>query len=235
MSSELITNVFIGCPINEVKEYCIDEYFEHALKLEYPNKVYYFVDNSPTEHFSEKMRSKHGLNIDWLNPKKYTNPEYMCASMNMCRAQFLNTDCEYWLILECDIFPPISVIPHLLGLNKDIVGLPYMTGEGREQFVIATEIEPVFGEIIRHVSSAEGYIKHNGKLNKKDMVGFGCVLVHRSIVEENAFYISKRQKIHADTFFYLDMFDFGVDVWRDDTIICRHDNVAWKYISDYNK
>ena len=144
----------------------------------------------------------------------------MCASMNRCRKVFLDSDCDYWLVLECDIFPPLDVIQHLLGLNKDVVALPYMTGEGEQQFIINTEIEPHFGEVIRHVAGWEGYIKHNGKLSKNDFVGWGCTLLRRNIVEDNVFYISNRQKVHADTFFYLNLNDDGVDVFRDNNIIC---------------
>jgi len=235
MNLELAPKVFISCPINKVKSYCLDDYFNYVLKLQYPNKQYYYVDNSKDESFTEKTRLKHGLDIDWVDPQQHSNTEYMCASMNRCRKVFLDSDCDYWLVLECDIFPPLDVIQHLLGLNKDVVALPYMTGEGEQQFIINTEIEPHFGDLIRHVAGWEGYIKHNGKLSKNDFVGWGCTLLRRNIVEDNVFYISNRQKVHADTFFYLNLNDDGVDVFRDNNIICTHKNMSWKYVTDYHR
>jgi hypothetical protein len=191
------------------------------------------VDNSNNEDFHKELITKYGFDIDYLNPNGMRNVDYMCASQNRCRSVFLESDCEYMLFLECDVFPPLGIIEHLVSLNKLVVAIPYFTNSGENSQLITTEIEKHFGEVTRHVYNVEEFISIKGTLQKRGMVGWGCTLIHRSVIEQHKFYVSYKQKnVHADTFFYLDMFDAGIEVFQDTWFNAEHDNISWNTISD---
>lgn len=229
-----LPKVFINCPINERKSYALDDYFSNILNFTYPNKQYCFVDNSPQHYYSESLVAKYGIDIYHYQPNKLRNVDYMKDCLNILRDMFLKSECEYFFSLECDLFPPLNIIEILMCHDKPIVTAPYFIGSDFNYGLCKTEIEEVLGKKTnRHISGLEGYLSHTGELELVDACGIGCALIKREIIEDIGFMTSLKQNTHADTFFYFDLHDRGIEVWQDTSLIIEHRNRNWNLISDY--
>lgn len=226
--------VFISCPINVSKGYCIDDFFDNIINYNYNNLQYYFVDNSHDKWFRKNLINRYGFEIDHVNPKGKEPHEYMADSMNMCLVKFLNSDCDFWFINECDVFCDKDVINRLLSKEKLIVASPYFIQLSHNSCLVGTECEKLYGNYTnRPLSWKEDFIKFNGLENKVTSAGFGAVLIHRSILEGYTFHA--KENCFADTMFYMDMTHQNIDVYRDESLIAKHRNISWDLNTEYKK
>lgn len=221
--------VFISCAVNSRKEYCADEYFQNIRNITYPNKQYYFSDNSIDPNYSVTLMEKYGFEVGYINPKGLSNVMYMCNSMNQCLQKFLASDCDLWLMLEEDNICPMDIVEQLISHDKMVVAAPYFINTGKDSILLKGEMEDTYGEQTNRVPLQwkEDYRKFNGKLTKCPTVGFGCTLVRRIIFEDYKFYANEKQKAHCDTMWSFDLHEAGIDVYVDSSIICEHKNQQW--------
>lgn len=209
---------------------------EYVLSFEYPNLEYFFVDNSANKNYAKKIREKYGVRVDYVSPKGNKNTEYMCYSLNRIVKYLRNSYCDYLFNNECDVFADEDVITKLLCHQKLIVNGVYMMSYGYEAKLQEQVFEDSFGtNTLRQITEKEGQIKFDGILEQVDGCGIGMMLAHRLIFEDYLFRINKAvPDAHADTFFYQDMHERGINIYRDNTIHCEHLNTAnnWEYITD---
>ncbi len=66
------------------------------------------------------------------------------------------------------------------------------------------------------------------------MFGFGCILIHRDILEQVPFELDTRSLTHADTLFYFQLHERGIKVAVDNTI-CQHLNSKWSGVKNIFK
>lgn len=230
----MIPKVFISCPINKRKDYCLDEYFSRLVNYNWTDKEYFFCDNSYDKKYRFGLMEKYGFEIDYVDPREKSNVMYMCLSMNRCLDRFLKSDCDFWFINECDVMCDADVIENLYANNKMICGASYFTGTGEDNRLCEVVFERSFGDNTnRNITEIEGYKKFDGKLQQVDSVGFGAVLIHRTVLENYRFRVDNAHpKDHCDTFFYIDMYERGMKVYRDNSIIAEHKNQSWKAVTD---
>lgn len=224
----------IATPLNYRKSYCIDDYFKNVLSLSYPNRIIYAVDNSPNPTFAMEQMRKHGVEIDWFNPNGMRNQDYIRHSMNNIRHKFLQSDCDYLFILECDLFPKGDIIERLMGWQKQVVSAPYFLGEGVGSFLSDTEIEDSFGHQNdnRHLGWYGGFLRFKKMFQPAQQCGLGCTLLRRDVVEQTEFHTVAGHPAHHDTWFYFLLHDIGIKVWWDTREIIEHRNKSWNLIND---
>ena len=222
--------VLIASCINERKDYCMDEFMEYVLHLKYPNKQYFFVDNSRNKDYHKKLIQKYGVEISYVDPTEKTNVEYMCISMNRIVKKLLQSNCDYVFNNECDVFATDDVIPQLMAHNKMITSASYLQSEGWKAKLCEQRFENSFGtRTNRNVEWNESFKEFNGKLQKVDTAGIGVILIHRLILENYLFRINAAYpKTHSDTFFFQDMNELGISIYRDNSLMCNHKNSNWK-------
>lgn len=226
--------VFLCSPLNFRKEYCIDRYFSNILKLSYPHKEFYFVDNSPSPFYAMSKIKKWGLDIDWLDPKRMRNQDYIRDSMNVIRRKFLDSKCDYMFVLECDLFPPLDIIERLLSHEAQVVAAPYFLGNGANSFLSDTDIEDSFGETInnRNIGWHESFLNFKGITTTAKQCGMGCVMIRRDVMEQMDFFTAHDVPAHHDTFFYFALNDLGIKTLYDTEIIVTHENRSWTTVKD---
>lgn len=225
--------VQISCPLNSRKDYCVDEYFKNTQAITYPNKTFYFDDNSADENYYRKLMIQYGFEITHTEPKGLPSTIYMTASMNKILDRFLKSDCDYLFLKEVDVMCEPDTIQRLLAHQKFIVGVPYFIFEGSQTYLCGLKLEDLYGtNITRNIEWREDFLKFKGRLQQVMSVGFGAVLISRIAIEGYKFYADIKKKVHCDTLFFIDCAEDGIEVYRDNTQIAVHKNSSWKTISN---
>ncbi len=231
-----LQSVLVACPINEVKSYALDNYFRQCLNLSYPNKEFYFVDNSGNEKWHLDNVVAKGWDCDYVAPKGRRNCEYLCESQNKIRERFLEGNFDYLFSLECDIGVPLNIIEQMIAYNEPIVSCNYFINHKDKAHLLKTEIEaPVFGNMTnRNIDQMQGFIEHGRpqQQSNSSFFGFGCCLMHRSIVERFPFNVLPDDPSHSDTIFYFELYEAGIKTKLHDVIV-KHNNSSWEDVKDF--
>lgn len=225
--------VLIGCPVNERKHYCKDDYLDHIINLTYSYKEFYFVDNSEDRFYHAKEFVTQGFDCDWVNPNGKKNNEYICESQNKIRQKALDENFDYLFFCEQDVFPPITIIEQLLAFNAPVAVARYMVGGNGNDSLFAMDIEDNdLGYITnRRMNEMEVFLNY-GKQEKSKMFGFGCCLIQRKILEQTEFFVLEESDTHSDILFYFWCHQNGIIPSVLD-VICEHRNSDWSNVKDY--
>lgn len=220
--------IFVSTCISQKKDYCADRYFTHIRNLTYPNKKFYFVDNSSDPMYHIEIMNQYGVEVDYCSPKGLSNVMYHTKSMNQCLQKFMESDCDAWMMIEEDNFPPLDIIEQLLAHDKLIVAAPYFINTGKDSILLIGEMENTYGEQTnRFYTWKEDFKNFDGKLKSTEIVGHGCTLIKRIVLQDYSFYCNERAMAHADTMFSFDMHEQGIEMFVDNSIICEHQNQQW--------
>jgi len=152
-----------------------------------------------------RMRGTKGVTLVWENPREtWANP--ISSNRNLITLRFLQTDCDYLLMLDNDVIPMFNPL-ELVYADKDIVGFPAKV-RSSGQLIAWTAYIP-------H-SSGEGYstLDLNAfddmlDLIPCDIVGTGCILIKRKVLE----------KLKAP--FHVEFDENGVEAYGTDFAFCR--------------
>ena len=68
----------------------------------------------------------------------------------------------------------------------------------------------------------------DGDVKKVFSCGLGCVLIHRSILQQVGFRYEEGSPVHPDSFFFADLDQKGFPVYVDTDIYCEHFNIPLK-------
>lgn len=227
--------ILLACPVSDYKQYIIDDWLAHIRKLVVPNGYnmdFLFVDNSANIQFS-RMLTKKGFNVVHIIRHKNENlNELMCRCLNYIQKQVKDGGYDYFFSLECDVFPPVDVLKRLLDNEKDVVSACYNIEGVNERHlmvqypkIIDNEKCDVFG-----IDFKTGFDLITGKLIKVLGCGIGCTLIKSSVIEDYTFRVIPGLQHHADTFFYLDLYNRGFESWLDTSVFCYHYNSNWHKI-----
>lgn len=228
-------SIYIGCPTNEIKSYCIDEWVAATQQLNYPisSITTALVDNSPNASFIMGLKAKYPhLTTAWVNPEGLSHYEYITKSQEVLRKKFLDSECEFLLSWECDIFPKNpNALNMLLSTKKAVVGFPYYIRKGIEsQFMVqVTEGIPPF-LTTHNLEAIDAITFTDGQLKKVYSVGMGFLLIHREVVKKIKFRVEKGIKAHADTWFAHDLAMLNIPLYCNTKNICYHYNSSWKKV-----
>lgn len=243
-----IPKVLLATSIADVKAYCIEEWLERINRFTYPNFEVYLVDNTADGgDYTRILRRKFGnkfkykLTIDWYYEDRPLN-EVMANCMNIIRDKVLNEDYDYLFSLEQDIFPPRNDIIETLMLHKKlIVNGMYPIGFKEKRFPILQCVEKLefadgsFETMIRQLTWDEIYNFVDGGVKPVHGCGIGCALIKKGLLRDYKFRVDNNEEsqnsgIHADSFFYMDLWNSGVTNYVDTSIMCEHKNSNWKSI-----
>lgn len=225
--------VLVAAPINERKSYCIEDYLENVSKLTYPNKGYFFSDNSERFMWHREMVVSQGYNCGWVTWQRGRNQDYICASQNQIRGKAIRDGYDFLYMQEVDIFTPHDIIEQLISYNAPVVSAQYFIGQKNNVRLLKMEIEnPDYGIYTnRNISATEGYLEQATGESRSSMFGFGCVLIKREIFERFPFRVDKNDVSHSDTFFYMDLHEQGIKVTLHNVFV-THKNSSWDKVLD---
>lgn len=226
--------VLVGCPINVVKDYCMDPWLDMVKNLTYPNYDLYLVDNTKNPDYHKDLQKKHKVKIDWIDPAKKEARYYMAESIEKIRKKAVKGRYDYLCIIEVDIFPPAQIVELLMAHQKQVVGTTYWTGQGDKSFLQLLwlkEFQP--GAYSAQFFSWRQIRRFfNGRVNRAFANGNGAILIKREVLEKLKFRVSDDDGGHADSFFHKDLFLLGIYNWIDTSIIPTHWNSRWSAMPD---
>lgn len=225
----MIPKVFIATPVADVKEYCLYDFVEQCKNFSYPNLNILFCDNSKSS-IAHKMHES-GIMCEYVEPKGLAI-EYIAESQNLLRQRFLESDAEYFLSLECDVFVPLDIIEYMIAQHALVYALPYfLYEEGREDGMVDTALSfqtidnaPFQQRRMRKISQKESFHTFNGKSNNTLIPALGCTLIHRSVIEKIKFRVEPKinNMAFSDSYFFYDCKVNKIPVITDTSIIVEH-------------
>lgn len=236
------SKVLIACPTSDVKEYAWDKYFAGLKSLSYLNFDIAIDDNSKSGDyfrkmsiFAEEWNQSHQNSKCMISRSGYSSPfarQRIVNSRNILRQKFLSGKYDYFLSLEQDVVPPVNIIERLLEHGKKVVSGAYFTGFPKYSsvrllaFRHTTPANPV--EPLWDVGEPLGIMEVlPARLMDVAVVGLGCVLIHRSILEKVSFRYDAQTDASDDMFFCYDARKVGATIFLDSSQLCQHYFNAW--------
>jgi GT2 family glycosyltransferase len=198
-------------------------------RLTYP-KAYYDVfvaDNSSTKK-NTKMLRRNGINADWIRPKQKSNIAYMAESHELCRREMIRGKYDYMLHWETDIEAPPNIIEQLLSHKKRVVSAVYPIDFGAKSKLLLQFAEERSKDMALTTNAEQGDMLFiDGKVKKVFASGLGCILIKRSVLRKIKFRWEKGVFVHPDTLFAYDLFNLGIPIHADTSLILKHRNSEW--------
>jgi len=215
--------ILIGCPTSDLYDYCSKDYINRIRNLIYPNYDILLVDNSETKDNSHKLKK---LNIPVIRIDYSKNVRVrLVNSRNKLREIALKNNYDYLLMTDYDTIPPKDVIEKLLGHNKKIVSAVYFNWIFFNKKKLFTPVLLISNDYktgtARYMDEREieQYVHKKPGLIKVKGCGFGCVLIHRSILQKIKF---RWESKTDDIDFCIDVFKNDFKIFADTSIICKH-------------
>ena len=218
--------ILVGCPVSKVKDYVLYYWYSFVQNLTYPNYDIYLVDNSENPDFAKELQ-RCGIQYSrYYNPSSKPQ-ENMAGSLEVLRKKAIKENYDYFMSIECDIFPPRNVIEKLLSNDVGVVGAVYLINHGYE-------IRPMLQEIVMvGANNAKVFnIDRNtclrmmdGELKDIYSCGLGCTLIETGVLKNIKFRVDINvDDCHADSYFFQDLWKSGVRSYVDTSIMAKHYN-----------
>lgn len=223
--------ILVGCPTSDYHDYCLKEYVENVKGLSYKGFDILLVDNSKDDVYFEKIK-KAGLPVvkgPWFEGAM----DRIISSRNILRQKVLDSGYDYFFSLEQDVMPPKDVIQRLLKHDKKIITGVYFSPKFRQGKLKLTPL--IWGgynkeKKLMHYLNTKFILGFNGLL-KVCACGLGCVLIHKSVLEQVSFRYVKGEDGFDDVYFCIDARNKGFDIFTDASIKCQHllKDRPWKW------
>lgn len=164
-----------------------------------------------------------------MSTKHSENARQMIADgRNIIRQKALSEGFDYWLSLEQDIIPPTNVVERLLSNKKSIVSASYFnfsheenTGLPKPNAFCLIKPNDELTIITRRMHFDDMW---PSRLIKVFLTGFGCLLLHKSVLQKTKFRIDENLTAYDDVFFCRDAQKEGFEVYLDSRVMCLHYN-----------
>lgn len=224
------SKVLVGSPVTSLKEYCLGDYLKVLKSLTYANKEFFVVDDSPDGQSVSKVFESEG--IECVKSKFDENiAQMLVVSRNILRKKVLEGEFDYFLQIEQDVIPPTDVIERLLSNNKKIVsGVFFNFSHQKDPSVILPNHFCLINPNDKHTMITRRIAFDDlwpSRLIKIFLTGIGCILIHRSVLEQIEFRVDKNLQAFDDVFFCRDAFTKGFEIFLDSRVLCLHLNRPW--------
>ena len=220
-NKNMTPKVLVGCPTSFHKDYCLGKYIEGLKKLTYKNKEILLIDNSKTDEYCELIKSQDipAEKGPWFEGAI----QRIITSRNILRKKVLDEDYDYFLSLEQDVIPPEDIIQRMLKHEKPVVSGVYFVHNKNNKGEI--KLIPLAYKLIEESTLTieplkEKEIWEEPGLHPIVSAGLGCVLIHRSVLENIEF--RSENQVFDDRFFFLDCHNKKIPAFCDTTIKCKH-------------
>lgn len=220
--------VLIGCPVHTSKLYCWDEWVASIKSLKGEFDVL-LVDNSNSNKISTMIdKSWNYINTSIDLPVR----EKVSFCQEFIRKWALEKGYEYLFMIEQDNIVAPDYLEYLISCNKKVVGIPYWKYEPDQKlnYMVWSELyKNNSGELQAFITPIMHVLERfDGKLHPVFNIGFGCLLIKRKVLKKFKFRVEANQEPHSDTYFGLDMFKRGIDVYASTSKVCKHLDIGLK-------
>tara|TARA_Y100000034_G_scaffold107626_1_gene137320 strand:+ start:359 stop:1096 length:738 start_codon:yes stop_codon:yes gene_type:complete len=238
--------ILVGSPVNELYDYCLEDYLKGLKSLTYPYYDILLVDNSKGNAFYNKLKS---LNMPVIKSKYLQEPrDRMIQGRNILRSKAIKENYDFFLNLDQDVIPPKDIIERFLEHKRRAITGIYFN---YPQF---TPFKKGLREGIRHgkVFPTIWVLNRNGEIiqfKEKNLFpprlipirfcGSGCLFIHKSILKKINFHYSKEfdepkkgRFNFDDAYFCNDLKDLNIPLYADTSMVCKHLIKQKKWIWD---
>ena len=228
----VLPKILIGIPTYEGKNYCLDAFMNNVNDFTYPksNIEIFVADNSISNENALMIRDKYKVKTFWKDYEGVSVMEKLADSHNQIRRYFLESDADYLLHLESDIFPPKDIIEQLLWARKPIVTSMYQIFDGswRTPCIRIQDKKTLhYNDIIfdYELNNFHHYWT-DGTIKEVFIAGIGCTLINRKIMQKIQFRTDTTTKDGSppDTYFAIDLRNAKIINWVHTGIISFHWN-----------
>lgn len=242
--------ILVGITTYDKKHYMLPRCYDAVRNFDYPADKYdvLVVDNTNDNGRYYRKLKKMGLHKVEHTSRGKNSREALTKSQNLIRKRVLEGDYDYLLFVESDLLPEKDQLKRLLSFGKKVVGSTYIIGTGEVKvpciFLSDVKIGGFKGTrplgIKRNEAGqnvATDYDEVNAFLNtglrRVHGCGFGCTLIHRTVLERTVFWCDERfDNKHSDVYFYLDMERMEEPVFVDTDRIVPHFPTDWALVED---
>ena len=228
----VLPKILIGIPTYDAKNYCLDAFMDNVRQFTFPksNIEIFVADNSSTNKNALMIRDKYKVKTFWKDYTGVPLMEKLADSHNQIRRYFLESQADYLLHLESDIFPPKDVIEQLLWARKPIVTSLYQIFDGSWRtpcIRLYDKKPPFYNEFIFHYELINfHHWWSDGTVKEVFIAGIGCTLMHRKVMQHFEFRHDSTNEVSnpPDTYFALDLSGKKVQNWVHTGVISFHWN-----------
>ena len=228
--NKFVPKIMIGIPTYEGKNYCLSQFLDNISKFTYPrDRIELFIaDNSKDNTNALMINKKYGIKTFWKDYRDLSVWEKLADTHNQVRRHFLESDCQYLLHLESDIFPPKDILETLLWARKPIVNGLYQINDASARSPCVM-LDDTF---LKSSQVSETYFKINnfwhfwveGKVQPTYIAGIGCCLMKRKVMQNFEFRSEGKFGLPPDSYFAMDLRKKGVKNWVHTGALCFHWN-----------
>tara|TARA_R110002020_G_scaffold14320_2_gene50931 strand:+ start:555 stop:1283 length:729 start_codon:yes stop_codon:yes gene_type:complete len=235
--------VLVSCPTAQAKDYCVDEFIEQIKTFTYPLYDIFILDNSPNKNHVKKFWNNGIKAIHEPfngNFRTFSGREELAKHQNIIRNYFLNSDYDYLLMIESDVFTGESIIENLVSYadvyNAGAVTATYEIRKEEEEVLCLTSTvdqlgvrsEKLLNRSTGYDIMGQGTLPLNHLLNDPEAnitaTGIGCTLFSRKVMESVGFRVDKKlsQTAYSDTYIFTDIKNAGFEILINSNLICTH-------------
>ncbi|MBI2105458.1 hypothetical protein HYT56_01310 [Candidatus Woesearchaeota archaeon] len=243
--------ILVGSPVNEMYDYCINEYVKALTSLTYKNYDILLVDNSKGDVFYKKLKN---MNIPVIKGKYFQEPrDRMVFGRNLLREKAIEGNYDFFLNIDQDVIPPNDIIERFLQHKKRVVTGIYFNykkftpknlgekeGERHGELFATVWAFTNKKDVLRQINENE----LTGELKLIASCGSGCLFIHNSVLKKIKFHYSKeydnKEKnyfVFDDVFLCRDLMDLKIQLYADTSMICKHliKDKPWIWKDFYSK
>jgi hypothetical protein len=239
--------ILIGVPTYEGKNYCLSQFLDNIKNFSYPKDriEIFFADNSKDNTNALMLNKKYNIKCFWKDYSDMSMFEKMADSHNQIKRYFLDSEAQYLLHLESDVFPPKDVIEQLLWARKPVVNAMYQVFDAshRQPCIKLTNYMHEFSRHFVNHKSLDGCYHWwlEGKPQPVFIGGIGCCLMKRKVMQNFGFRYDTTltENYPPDSYFAEDLRAKGIKNYVHTGVVCFHWNKEdwgrhFEYI-DYHK
>lgn len=224
--------VLIASPTADIKDYCFEDWMKNVANFTYENRELFLCDNSVTRDYFVNIKKRYEhlgnlFNVGRVTPSQFdlSYKHILAKSHDRCRIYALENGFDYLLHLETDIFPPADIIERLIDAKQKVIGALYHIEVGERSKLMIQQIEDFGNELRETYNLDEADISFvDGEVKRVFSCGLGCVLIHRSVLEQVQFRYEEGSPVHPDSFYFADLDAKHIPVYVDTSIYCNHNN-----------
>jgi len=157
-------------------------------KAENPIRVYFAILNKGwlrsemAYSVIPKMQNTKGVELVWENPN-ISWGEPICSNRACIVNRFLKTDCDYLLMIDDDVIPMHNPL-ELVYADEDIIGSPAKVRQNPQELNWTAYVKAKDKDKDGYYPTDFGTVSSDADLLKVDIVGTGCILIKRRVLEK---------------------------------------------------
>lgn len=226
--------ILLACPVSEFKAYILLDWIQY-IKQNFGHVCdILLIDNSTNKRFHREIAHTN-TPVIWRPPRKgELLTEVMADCLNIINRKLQRYGYTHWFSVECDVFPPAGTLDVLMAYRQPVIAASYCINFGVQRKMMYQVAEGFKHGKVFNMSQLSSFTMVDGQFHPVLSPGLGCTLIRADVVHDYTFRVDtvNADKVHADTFFFVDLKYKNIPVYVHTGIICNHLNSNW---NDINK